>query len=71
MIYTVMLNPALDRTIEIEKLMDEDTIRIITETFYAGGEGIDVSRVIKALGGRSVALGYIGGFDGDPVNTRT
>ncbi len=64
MIYTVTLNPALDRTIEIDKLVDEDTIRIIKETFYAGGKGIDVSRMIKELGGRSVALGYVGGFDG-------
>ncbi|MFZ2445000.1 MAG: 1-phosphofructokinase [Syntrophobacteraceae bacterium] len=64
MIYTVTLNPALDRTIEVEKLVDEDTIRIITETSYAGGKGIDVSRVVRALGGKSVALGYIGGYDG-------
>ncbi len=64
MIYTVTLNPALDRTIEIDKLVCEDTIRIIKETFYAGGKGIDVSRMIKEFGGRTVALGYIGGFDG-------
>lgn len=64
MIYTVTLNPALDRTIEIDKFVDEDTIRIIKETCYAGGKGIDVSRMIRELGGRSVALGYTGGFDG-------
>jgi 6-phosphofructokinase 2 len=64
MIYTVTLNPALDRTIVLNKLVEEDTNRILSETFYAGGKGIDVSRVIKELGGQSVCLGLIGGYDG-------
>lgn len=64
MIYTVTLNPALDRTIVVERLLDEDTTRILSETFYAGGKGIDVSRVIHALGGDSVALGFVGGYNG-------
>jgi 6-phosphofructokinase 2 len=64
MIYTVTLNPALDRAINIESLLDDDTIRIISEQSYAAGKGIDVSRVIKELGGQSVALGMIGGYDG-------
>jgi len=64
MIYTVTLNPALDRAIVVENLMEEDTTRIIQETFYAAGKGIDVSRFIKELGGQSVALGLVGGYDG-------
>ncbi len=64
MIYTVTLNPALDRTIVLDKLMEEDTSRILSETFYAGGKGVDVSRVIRELGGQSVALGLVGGYDG-------
>lgn len=64
MIYTVTLNPALDRTIVIDKLVEEDTIRIVDESAFAGGKGIDVSRVIKELGGQSIALGFIGGFEG-------
>ena len=42
----------------------EDTTRILSETPYAAGKGIDVSRVIRELGGQSVALGLVGGFDG-------
>ncbi len=64
MIYTVTLNPALDRFIVVEQLLTEDTTRILSETPYAAGKGIDVSRVIRELGGQSVALGLVGGYDG-------
>jgi 6-phosphofructokinase 2 len=64
MIYTVTLNPALDRAIVVDRMMEEDTIRVLGETFYAAGKGIDVSRVIRELGGQSVALGLVGGYDG-------
>lgn len=64
MIYTVTLNPALDRTIVVTQLVKEDTARIISEALYAGGKGIDVSRVIKELGGQSIAMGLVGGYDG-------
>jgi len=64
MIYTVTLNPALDRAMNVEKFLYDDTIRVVSETFYAAGKGIDVSRVIRVLEGQSVALGLIGGYDG-------
>ena len=64
MIYTITLNPALDRTIEVDGLVPDDANRILQEARYAGGKGIDVSRVIAELGGESVALGFIGGYDG-------
>ena len=64
MIYTVTLNPALDRTINIDRLLEDDTTRILFEDHYAGGKGIDVSRVITELGGQGVALGLVGGYDG-------
>ena len=64
MIYTVTLNPALDRAITVERFLEDDTTRVLSETVYAAGKGIDVSRVIRELGGQSVALGFIGGYDG-------
>ncbi|MFH1674372.1 MAG: 1-phosphofructokinase [Pseudomonadota bacterium] len=64
MIYTVTLNPALDRAITVERLLEEDTTRVFSESPYAAGKGIDVSRVIRELGGQSVALGFVGGYDG-------
>jgi 6-phosphofructokinase 2 len=64
MIYTVTLDPALDRFIVVEQLLTEETTRILSETPYAVGKGIDVSRVIRELGGQSVALGLVSGYDG-------
>ena len=64
MIYTVTLNSALDRFIVVEQLLTEDTTRILSETAYAAGKGINVSRVIRELGGHSVALGLVGGYEG-------
>ena len=64
MIYTVTLNPALDRTMEVDGLVVDDANRILREERYAGGKGIDCSRVIEELGGKSTALGFIGGYDG-------
>jgi 6-phosphofructokinase 2 len=64
MIYTVTLNPALDRAVFVEELKFDDLNRIRREATYAGGKGIDVSRAIKELGGHSIALGLVGGFSG-------
>jgi 6-phosphofructokinase 2 len=64
MIYTVTLNPALDRAIVVVRLLKDDTTRVLSESHYAAGKGIDVSRVIRELGGQSVALGFVGGYDG-------
>lgn len=64
MIYTVTLNPALDRILEVENLVPDDANRVVAESRWAGGKGIDCSRVIRELGGVSVALGFVGGFDG-------
>jgi len=64
MIYTLTLNPALDRTLTVDRLIPDETCRVLSEERYAAGKGIDVSRVIKELGGRSIALGFVGGYDG-------
>lgn len=64
MIYTITLNPALDRTIWLDELKVDDTNRITKEEKYAGGKGIDVSRVLINFGDPSVALGFVGGFAG-------
>ncbi|MDX1918622.1 MAG: 1-phosphofructokinase [Candidatus Caenarcaniphilales bacterium] len=64
MIYTVTLNPSLDRVIWVDELKTDDSVRIINEKHYAGGKGIDASRVIKALGGDTTASGFLGSFNG-------
>ncbi len=70
MIYTVTFNPFLDRTIDIEELIYDDVNEIVEEKKRAGGKGIDVSRVIKELGGQSISLGLIGGYAGLEIESR-
>ena len=79
MIYTVTLNPALDKTVEIPG-MALDTVNRITEMRTdPGGKGINVSKVIAKLGGDSRAVGILGGgsgkmleklLEGEPFATR-
>jgi 6-phosphofructokinase 2 len=64
MIYTITLNPALDRTLWINEIREDLSNRIIREESYAGGKGIDVSKVLTALGVENRALGFIAGFAG-------
>lgn len=70
MIYTVTLNPALDRTLHVESLAPGQSTRIQREARYAGGKGIDVSRALREMGSDSVALGLVGGFDGKELEGR-
>lgn len=64
MIYTITLNPFLERIVEVEELVYDDVNRVVQERRNSGGKGIDVSRVIKELGGQSIALGLAGGYNG-------
>ncbi len=67
MIYTITLNPALDRTLWIDKIRTDDANRIQKEEKFAGGKGIDVSRVLGHLGVPNHALGFLGGYVGMEV----
>jgi 6-phosphofructokinase 2 len=67
MIYTLTLNPALDRTIHVNSLSCDVPNRIIEEHLFAGGKGIGVSKVLTALGTQNTALGFVGGFRGDEL----
>ncbi|HEC98528.1 MAG TPA: 1-phosphofructokinase [Nitrospirae bacterium] len=70
MIYTITLNPAMDRTLWVEKIRSDDSNRIAREQRYAGGKGIDVSRVLTILGVVNKALGLVGGFAGEELEGR-
>lgn len=60
MIVTMTLNPAIDKTVELDQLKVGELNRIIKVRSDAGGKGINVSKTIHALGGTSVACGFLG-----------
>lgn len=64
MIYTVTLNPALDKTVEIPSLTVDAVNRVASFRTDAGGKGINVSKVISKMGGKSIAAGILGGDTG-------
>lgn len=64
MIITVTMNPAVDRTVEIDRLLHGGLNRIEKAEYDVGGKGINVSKTLKALGGESIATGFLGGRTG-------
>lgn len=64
MIITITLNPALDKTVEVHDLTLGGVNRISSARIDAGGKGINVSKVLKGLGGKSRAMGILAGRNG-------
>jgi 1-phosphofructokinase len=60
MIITVTLNPALDKTARVDVVRPNALNRLRDLTLDAGGKGINVSAMIRALGGESIAVGFSG-----------
>lgn len=64
MIYTVTCNPALDLAVRLDSLQLGGLNRTAGATLVAGGKGVNVSRVLGALGERNMALGFVAGSNG-------
>ncbi|HNL39110.1 MAG TPA: PfkB family carbohydrate kinase, partial [Saprospiraceae bacterium] len=63
-IATLTLNPALDKSMEVERLVPEAKLRCSAVRLDAGGGGINVSKGIQRLGGTSTAVFPAGGANG-------
>jgi 6-phosphofructokinase 2 len=66
-IATLTMNPALDMTTQVDKLMPTHKLRCTEPRFDPGGGGINVARVIQRLGGEVVAIFPSGGHTGKQI----
>lgn len=64
MIYTVTLNPSIDFIVRLDHLELGSVNRMTSDDKFAGGKGINVSRILQRLGVDNTATGFIGGFTG-------
>ncbi|MCZ4121955.1 1-phosphofructokinase family hexose kinase [Streptomyces sp. H39-S7] len=64
MILTVTLNAALDVTYVVDRLVPRTSHRVDTVHERAGGKGVNVARVLSALGWPTVVTGLCGGDTG-------
>jgi 1-phosphofructokinase family hexose kinase len=64
MIITLTVNPAIDRTITVDRLAFEDRAYILSSKDTPGGRGINASNVIHAFGGKTIAVLPAGGTSG-------
>ncbi|MFE2634200.1 1-phosphofructokinase family hexose kinase [Streptomyces scopuliridis] len=65
MIVTVTLNAALDITYRTPALVPHTTHRVSDVVERPGGKGLNVARVLSALGHETVVTGFAGGRTGD------
>lgn len=64
MIYTVTLNPSLDKTLFFPRLALGELNRARQVRLDVGGKGFNVSRALRVLGQESVAVGLVAGPTG-------
>lgn len=65
MIYTLTLNPAVDRELTVPALEFDSVLRATESRVDFGGKGFNVSRLLKGLGAASTAVGFLGGRAGE------
>ena len=69
MIFTVTLNPALDKTVTLPGFAVNTVNRAQTIRLDPGGKGINVSKTIRSLGGKTLVLGVLGGATGGYIKS--
>ncbi|MFW2367593.1 MAG: 1-phosphofructokinase [Desulforhopalus sp.] len=70
MIFTVTLNPAVDRELTVEEIIFDTVLRASDWRVDCGGKGFNVARMLKSLGISSVALGFAAGKSGEMLNDK-
>jgi len=65
MIFTVTLNPAVDREMTVDTISFDTVLRALDWQVDCGGKGFNVARMLKSLGLSSMALGFAAGKSGE------
>lgn len=69
MIYTLTLNPAIDWELQIEHFERNAVSRAKQSRSDCGGKGFNVSRMLRNLKTDSVAMGFVGGINGQRLES--
>lgn len=69
MILTVSLNPAIDKTCEIDAIRTGCVNRLQKATAVAGGKGINVTKVLCKFNMPVMAMGFLGGSNGAMIES--
>ena len=67
MIYTLTLNPAIDREFTVNAVEFDTVLQATESQVDFGGKGFNVSRLLKSMGTPSTALGFVGGRAGEQM----
>jgi 1-phosphofructokinase family hexose kinase len=70
MIYTLTLNPAVDLELQIDQFQFNSVTRALNSRNDCGGKGFNVSRMLNNLGIESTAMGFIGGYNGQRLQSQ-
>ena len=69
LILTLTINPAIDRTIAVDKLVFEDRAYIQSSSDTAGGRGVNASHVLHDFGAKTAAILTTGGGTGKQLRS--
>lgn len=67
MIYTLTMNPALDKTVTVNHFKVDSVNRVSSIRIDPGGKGINVSNMVRQLGGQSEAVVAVAGSTGQQL----
>src|SRR5215216_4568345 len=65
MIYTLTLNPAVDRELTVPAVEFDSVLRASEARLDFGGKGFNVSRLLRGMNESSTAVGFLGGNAGE------
>ena len=64
-IVTITLNPCIDESSSVDRLISDRKLRCASPRFEPGGGGINVARAVRRLGGEALAIYPAGGSAGN------